>query len=178
MSEPAEAPAQAESTAVEPAASTPVPTPTPAPKPPAKPLAPRNFARLVLALSGSVWLALGIVTFFDGHWVADLADFELTSNTAEGEFRAMYGGMPISLAVLHLIGATRARWLPAALMLALGTTIGMFSGRLFGLITVGVPGALGLFLLLAEVILSGLLGAAIYRMGREAFAERRSGKAA
>ncbi|GEM_PF-1766096 len=133
-------------------------------KKPKSPLPPRWFARLVLVLSGVVWVAVAVAGLLDARWLADMADFELTSTTAHNEFRAMYGGLTAAIAALHFIAAIRSTWLVQALWASLLLDVGLTAGRFVSLATDGIPGPVGLGLMFGEWALIGLCGVALWRL--------------
>ena len=128
------------------------------------PLAPHNFARLVLTLIGVVWLAVGVPGLLSPEWLADWVDFELQNDLAKLEFRAMYGGLSIALAALHLAAATRKALLAPALVAASTLLIGLAGGRIFAVALDGMGGLVGLILLLSEIGMVVLAGLALFRL--------------
>ena len=130
-------------------------------------LSPNNFARLVLILVGVVWLSVGVSALVDPVELADWVDFELESNSALAEFRAMHGGLSLALALLHGGAAVRGAWLRPALLMSSTVTGGLLFGRL---VSVAVDGMFGPFVLgLAglEVLLLGCAALALWRLWRE-----------
>ncbi|GEM_PF-3398366 len=130
------------------------------------PLSPQNFARLVLILVGVIWLCVGLSAMVNPVDLADWVDFDLETNTALAEFRAMYGGLSIALALLHGGAAIRGAWLRPALMMSSVITAGLLVGRLSSLVLDGMFGAFVLGLALGEVVLLGLSAAALWRLWR------------
>ncbi len=131
------------------------------------PLSPNNFARLVLVLVGVVWLAVGVAALADPTGTADWVDFDLESSSALAEFRAMYGGLSVALALLHIGSAVRGAWLRPALLMSSALTAGLLTGRLVSIGLDGVPGPFVLGLALSEVLLLGLSGVALWRLWRQ-----------
>ncbi len=139
-----------------------------------QPLPPRWFARLALILSGTVWLAVGAFGLFDPLWLADVVDYQLTNPMARFDFRAMYGGLPMAIALLHFIASVRARWLVAALTASAVLDLGLGSARIFSLVVDDLPGPLGLTLLISELCLSGICFVALWRVGALTRAEKKA----
>ncbi len=145
----------------------------------AKPLPAAAFGRLVLILSGTVWLAVGVPGLLDPKWLADLADIDLTNTMALFEFRAQFGGLSLAIAVLHYIAATRTRYLVPGLLASLVIDIGLSAGRITSLaVDEGLPDVVGFGLLGVEVALIALVSAALWRFGKLTLAERKALKQA
>jgi hypothetical protein len=121
------------------------------PKPKRSPLPAGIFARLVLALVGLIWLGVGVTALGDPTRLAGSVDFQLPSDLARFEFRAMYGGLSIAIAIIHLLGVFRARWIRPCLVFALATLIGLASGRIISIGLGDVPGGFGFLLLVVEL---------------------------
>ena len=146
------------------------------------PLPAEAFGRLVLALVGVVWAGIGVTALLQPVWLGGTVDLGLADIAAWGgnpegldlslarfEFRAMYGGLALALAVLHFIGVSRARWIVPCLWMALITLIGLAAGRVVALSAGDVPGGFG-FLLLAIELACIALG--VFAMVRIRAAER------
>ncbi len=170
--------APAEAGAPEPAAS--------APTAPAKasvlrrgePLPAAIFARLVLVLAGLVWLAIGLYAMADPVAVADSVDFELRSDLARLEIRAMYGGLSIAVGALHFVGAVRSVWLVPTLVVAIVLTLGLVTGRVLSIAVDGFPGVFALGLLASELTLVAVASLALWRLSVAARAARKAAAAA
>lgn len=146
----------------------------PAPTAPAKasvlkhgaPLPATVFARLVLILAGLVWLGIGLWSLADPVALAEAVDFELRSDLARLEVRAMYGGFSIALGALHLLAAGRAVWLTPALVSTTVLTIGLLTGRILSIAIDGFPGVFALVLIGSEAALVAVAGLALWRLLR------------
>ncbi len=121
----------------------------------------------MLVLAGAVWLGVGVSGFVDPEGLADWVDFELGSRTAVAEFRAMYGGLSLSLALLHLVAAFRGAWLRPALLMSASITLGLLFGRLSTLAIEGIFGPVAVALAGVEVLLLAIAGLALWRLWRE-----------
>jgi hypothetical protein len=138
------------------------------------PVSPATFARLVLVLTGLVWLAIGLWAMADPVALADSVDFELRSDLARLEVRAMYGGFSIALGVIHLLATTRAAWLLPALAASGISMVGLVSGRLLSVAVDGFPGPFAMVLIGSESVGIALIGLALWRMLVAARAARRA----
>lgn len=117
------------------------------------PLAPNNFARLVLALTGTVWFGVAISAFTNPVDMAAGLDFAIDqTKLGRYEFRAMYGGLSMALAMLHFVGGSRVRWIPMTLVMSLATLAGLALGRLVSISVDGLPGGMGIPLLMVELL--------------------------
>lgn len=88
--------------------------------------------QLFLAASALIWGSLGVWSFVDPAFLADVAGVSPQSTTGLIELRAMYGGLPVSLGVLAgaaLIQPSLQR--PALIALAF-VCAGLFVARLLG----------------------------------------------
>ena len=141
------------------------------------PLPAEAFGRLVLALVGVAWVGIGVTALVQPVWVGGTVDISLTDvppwgGNPEGmdlalarfEFRAMYGGLSLALAALHLIGVGRARWIVPCLWLSVITLIGLAGGRVVALTAGDVPGAIGFLFLAIELVGIGLAFFALVRI--------------
>ena len=131
-------------------------------------LSPSSFARLVLVLVGVVWLGVGFAGVADPRELGDWLDFDLESNTALAEFRAMYGGLALALAFLHIAAAVRGAWLRPALLMSATITAGLLLGRLVSIGLSGMFGPVALVLAGVEVVLLVLSAVALWRLWRPA----------
>lgn len=140
-----------------------------------QPLPAAAYARLVLVLAGTVWLAVGVPGLLDPKWLADLADIELPNTMALYEFRAQWGGLSLAIALLHYIASTRSRYLVPGLLATLALDVGLSSGRVTSLVLdPGLPGAVGFALLAAELVLMALVGIALWRIGKLTLEQRKA----
>lgn len=177
--------AVAEATAPEPTTtSSPAPEPTtpasPAPAKPAPaksndvattgvaearpPMAAHSLARILLGVTGLVWMAIGLWGLADPTTLADVVDLRVESDLGRLEVRAMYGGFCVAIGVLHGLAASRRAWLMQGLVSALILTVGLLSGRLLSVAIEGVPGPTGLLLIGAETSLIAVLSVGIWRL--------------
>jgi hypothetical protein len=146
-----------------PAAATAPPAPRATPAGERLPAA--SFARLVLLGVAGVWGAVGVWALVDTPGAADAVDYRLETNLARFEFRAMYGGMALAMALVHTVMAARRGWLGPGLALAGATLLGLASGRVYSMAIEGAPGLTGLLLLAMELLMGGAVGVAGYRLG-------------
>ncbi len=134
-----------------------------------EPLAPEAFGRLILVLIGVIWLGVGVWSLVQPEAVGATLDLDLSDpeggdrDLARFEFRAMYGGLALALAAMHLFGALRSRWLIPCHWMAATLLIGLVGGRAVALAAGDVPGFFGFVLLLVE--LAGL-GLALFSVRR------------
>ncbi|MEY3011585.1 MAG: hypothetical protein RIT45_320 [Pseudomonadota bacterium] len=143
-----------------------------------EPLPASIFARLVLILAGLVWLAIGLYAMADPVAVADSVDFELRSDLARLEIRAMYGGLSIAVGALHFVGAVRTVWLVPTLVVAIVLTLGLAAGRILSIAVDGFPGVFALGLLGSELALVAVASLALWRLNSAARAARKAATSA
>jgi hypothetical protein len=109
-----------------------------------------RFARLVLALSALAFGGIGVAFLAAPAAMGGIVGVEIRGALADGDVRAVYGGLPLGCAVFLARCALERRWLRAGLTAQLCLFAGLAGGRLVGLAIAGAPGPLGLGLLAAE----------------------------
>jgi len=114
-----------------------------------------TFDRVVLAGSALVFGVIGVAFVVAPHALAPAVDIELTSVTADNDFRAVYGGVPAGLAVFLVMGLRRPTFTRPALWVVALTLGGLAVGRLWSWAVAGWPAPIGFVLHAAEV--SGLV---------------------
>jgi len=109
-----------------------------------------SIGRFSIILSAVVFGGFGVAFLFFPIFLASMVGIELTSPSAEIDFRATYGGLEIGLAVFFAICALREPWIRPGLV-AQAVSLGGFAfGRIIGLILDGTPQPIIYYLLLAE----------------------------
>ena len=89
--------------------------------------------RIFLGLSVLIWLPYGVYCLLAPHALAASAGLTAVSATGTTELRAMYGGLQMAIGLLAAFALFRGSLRPAALV-ALGfLTLGLGTGRLFGM---------------------------------------------
>ena len=116
-------------------------------KPARPPMPAAQLARVVLAVTGLVWIAIGALGMFAPAWLAGTVDLEARSPVGVLELRAMYGGLSLAVGGLHVLAATRGVWFVAGLVSSATLTAGLLSGRIISCAIAGVPGATALGLI-------------------------------
>jgi hypothetical protein len=126
-----------------------------------------TFTRIVLLGSALVYGAIGVAFVVAPHALAPLVGIDLTSVTADNDFRAVYGGVPAGLAVFIAMGLRRPQWeLPALWVVAL-TLGGLAATRVLSWGVAGWPEPIGLALHASEAFGLVLAIVAIRRSVRE-----------
>ncbi len=143
-------------------------------KPAKAPMPAHHLARVVLGLTGMVWLVIGLWALADPRAVADSVDLRPDSPLGRLEIRAMYGGMSVMLGLLHGIAASRHVWFIQGLVASGMLTLGLLSGRLLSVAVEGVPGPTALMLIGAEAAGFTAVCVALWRL---AVAQRAAKKA-
>jgi hypothetical protein len=132
-----------------------------------------RVARLVLALSGAPFVAIGLAFLVDPFVMGAQIGLGLAGATAANDVRAVYGGLQIGLGALLWACAAHPGRVRAGIAVSLATFGGLSAGRIVSLLVDGMPAPLGLLLHAGE--LAGLLGgiAAAVVLAREAPASAR-----
>jgi hypothetical protein len=107
---------------------------------------------VVLIASTGVYAAIGAAFVLAPHTFAPLVGIELTSITADNDFRAVYGGVPAGLAVFFVMALRRPDWLRPALMVVALTLGGLAASRVWSWLVAGWPEPIGLALHASEIL--------------------------
>ena len=98
------------------------------------------FSRIVLAISGFIFLLYGLWCLFDLSVLQQALELPNLPVQAITEFRAMYGGLQTALGLLFLLASVNGQWLSAGrttLLLVIGS---LCTVRLIGAM---IDGSLG-----------------------------------
>lgn len=125
-----------------------------------------TIPRVVLVLTGVVFLSLGLLFLADPVGTIALVGIGVDNARAGIEVRAMYGGLELGLGAFFLVAAVRERWIRAGLGAQILSLGGLALGRAVGLALDGQPDRLMLGLLLAELAGAGI-GVTAFRHARE-----------
>jgi hypothetical protein len=108
-----------------------------------------GFARLVVALSGLAFLAIGVPSLVVPGATVARVGVSLLGALADNDVRAVYGGVQTAVGLFLLLGARRGALLRPLLLQQL-TFGGLVAARAVSWMAAGWPGALGLALHGAE----------------------------
>ncbi|MGE0440238.1 MAG: DUF4345 family protein [Gemmatimonadales bacterium] len=109
-----------------------------------------RLPRLVLALSGLVFLCLGLAFLLFPEQLAGRVDLAAGSAVGVVELQAISGGLEFGLGTFLLVAAFRVRWVRAALGAQVAGFGGLALGRSIGMLTAGI-GGVHLWFLAAEL---------------------------
>jgi hypothetical protein len=121
------------------------------------------FARLVLALSGLAFAAIGVPFLLAPAATAARVDVSLAGALADNDVRAVYGGLQVGCAAFLLWCAARSERVRLGLAAQLLLFGGLFAGRVASWLAVGLPPPLGLALHAGEAL--GLACGLVARRG-------------
>jgi hypothetical protein len=142
--------------------------------------APTGFANaaarlgpLVLRASAAVFAGIGTAFLVAPERLAGAVGLQITGATADGDVRAVYGGLQLACGGLLWTASLRAAWVRAGLVCQAALFSGLALGRFVSWAAVGVPGVLGLALHAAELVglaagLAALVAARAGPHGQEA----------
>lgn len=120
------------------------------------------ISRVLLVLLGLMFLGFGLAFLIRPVAVAGWVDIRAESATARTELRAFYGGLEVGLAVFLFAGAAvGGAWLKPALAMGLLASAGPVAGRLTAWAIEGRLERVMLHILLVEILLAVLAGAAL-----------------
>ncbi|MCC7132515.1 MAG: DUF4345 family protein [Gemmatimonadales bacterium] len=131
-----------------------------------------TFPRVVLGLTGAVFVTLGLGFLVAPEGLLGLMKIQVSPERALLEIRAMYGGLELGLGVFFIVAVFRERWIRAALgaqFLVLG---GMGSTRLLALLFAGRSDRLMVAFAVAEVI-GAVLGIGAFGQARRILVNNR-----
>lgn len=118
--------------------------------------------RALLWINSAVYLGFGLTFLASPTSVAGELGIELTNTTALADLRAIYGGLPIGVALTMLAGLWRNAWLPATVALTGLCSLEASLARLFSWVVSGAPSTLILGFMVLE-FLGFLWALACYR---------------
>ncbi len=90
-------------------------------------------SKLILWLNAAVYIGWGLLSIYSPEIQARASGFILTNGDAHIEIAAVYGGFGIGVGVFILLGAIRAEYQSASLLLAVLGAGGLVLGRLISL---------------------------------------------
>lgn len=102
------------------------------------PTTPRD-GRLLMTLSSGFLIAFGVVAMLVPSAIAPIVEIEVSSATALADFRAMYGGIPLAIGVLLVLGLRRASWYLPSLFLLTLTCAEAAGARIYSTLVSGIP---------------------------------------
>ncbi len=123
------------------------------------------FARVVLVLTGLIYLAFGIFFLVDPEQAATIVCYWLGGPTAFTEVRAFYGGLEIGLAAFLVVCAAVRRFVPAGLLATLLLCGGTAAGRLVGMVVDESRSTVVVVSLAVELVVVALAAIALWRVG-------------
>ena len=123
------------------------------------------FARVVLVLTGLIYLVFGVFFLVDPEQAATIVCFWLGGPTAFTEVRAFYGGLEIGLAAFLVVCAVVRRFGPAGLLATLLLCGGTAAGRLVGMVVDESRSTVVVVSLAVELIVMALAAIALWRVG-------------
>ena len=125
-----------------------------------------KFARLVLGLLAFVYGVLALAFLASPASFAALVDISLTSTTADNDFRAVYGGVSLGLALFFLASLSRPAWFRPALTAAALIFGCMVAARVLSWALAGFPSSIAYGLQLSEAAGFALTLLALQRLSR------------
>lgn len=111
----------------------------------------RSARRLVL-LSSVVFLGFGAAYLLFPAQLARYFGIQLTTASALADLRAMYGGVPLALGAVLVQALRDPRWLAPSLAMIMASLAGAAAARIYSIAVSGVPDALVLTFLVAELL--------------------------
>ena len=124
-----------------------------------------QFARIVLALNGLIFLGYGLLCFLVPTTLTSAAGLGMETTVAATEVRAMYGGLECAIGVLFLLAALRESLLEPGLIAGVTVFAGLGVGRALGIAVEGGPGAYNVVAVIYELGSAGLMLVALGRVG-------------
>jgi hypothetical protein len=127
----------------------------------------RTLPALVLLVANAViWLAIGVTALIWPTELVELMGLVAASPLARLEVRAMYGGLSVGLAVLHVTAGFHRNLLRPALVSSGTLVAGLASGRVLSMALSREVEPLAIAFLSAEVFDVALIAAVLLWLGR------------
>ena len=123
------------------------------------------YARIVLILTGLIYLAFGIFFLVAPEQAATIVSYWLGGPTAFTEARAFYGGLEIGLAAFLTVCAGVRRFVPVGLLAVLLLCGGTAAARLVGMVVDESRSTVVLVSLATELVVAALAATALWRVG-------------
>jgi hypothetical protein len=120
-----------------------------------------TLARVVLAVSGAAFLAIGLPFLVAPAWTAAHVGLSLAGALADNDVRAVYGGLQAALGAFLLASAASRSAVASGLAVQQVSFAGLALGRALSWLVAGSPGTLGIALQAAELV--GLAAGALAR---------------
>jgi len=108
------------------------------------------FARFVLVLLAFVYGIVALAFLASPASFAALVDISLTSTTADNDFRAVYGGVSLGIALFFVASLSRADWFRPALTAGALIFLCMVGARVLSWALAGFPDSIAYGLQLVE----------------------------
>jgi hypothetical protein len=136
-----------------------------------------TWIREIVVINAVVYLAFGLGCSLFPIELARFVEIDLGSPSALADFRAIYGGLALSVGALFALGLRRSDWFLPTLFLVAASSGGLALGRLYSMLVSGMPNGLVLAFLGTELasFVWALLG---YRALTSAAPAGRAGAAA
>ncbi|HAN31888.1 MAG TPA: hypothetical protein DCQ06_09855 [Myxococcales bacterium] len=131
---------------------------------PKKPMPATRLARVVLAVTGLIWVAIGVVGFGWPDELGRTVNLVAIDGLGSLELRAMYGGLSGAIGALHLFAVIRRKWLQPGLFCSAVVLAGLVAGRVTSCVIAGVPGPTALFFIGLESAGCTALVVAMWRL--------------
>ncbi len=120
-----------------------------------------TLTKAFIALNVLVFVSFGLVFIFAPVYFASTVEIELSSPTALADFRAIYGGLSLSVGLFFALGLFRPALVLPVLWLIAASSLALALSRFYSVIASGTP-ALPIFAFAALELVAFAIGAWLY----------------
>lgn len=125
------------------------------------------LGRLVLSVSGLVWLGIGVWALCDPVAVAASVQLQVPTPLGRLEIRAMYGGLGVMLGLVHGLALRRPELVLPGVVATGMASAGLALGRIISLLVDDAPAPVAYLFLASELALVAVAGFAAWRLARQ-----------
>lgn len=120
-------------------------------------LSPHQLAELLIQCASAFFFGMGVVALLFPNWIAALFGTHELAAAARNEYRAVYGGFGVAVAVALNLIPVYTQYIAGAVLMSGAMVFGMAGGRVVSLFTCGDGWSLiPLLFFIVELALSGL----------------------
>jgi hypothetical protein len=120
-----------------------------------------TFTKAFIALNVLVFVGFGLSYIIAPQYFAAPVEIEVRTPTALADFRAIYGGLSLSVGLFFALGLFRPAMVLPALWLIAGSSLALALSRVYSTLASGVPGP-QIFLFTGLELVAFAIGAWLY----------------
>ncbi len=125
-----------------------------------------TFPKVVLGISGLIFLLLGVANLLDPAGSMKLIGVNVPAGRGTVEARGIYGGLQLGLGLFMLVATARERWLRPGLSAQIFCFGGLAAGRVLGMLLIRDFGGPAMVKVVIEVTAT-LIGLIAFRHAKQ-----------